>query len=45
MIKGHIYEKMNDEFAKNNIDIPYNMTTLTFETPEDKTFIEKKILA
>lgn len=43
MVKGHLYEKMNDEFAKNNIDIPYNMTTLTFETPEDKTFIEKKI--
>jgi len=43
MIKGYIYEKINDEFAKNNINIPYNMTTLTFETPEDKTFVEKKI--
>lgn len=45
MIKGHIYEKINDEFAKNNINIPYNMTTLTFETPEDKKFIEKNIVA
>lgn len=44
MVKGHLYEKMNDEFAKNNINIPYNMTTLTFETPEDKAFIEKKII-
>jgi len=43
MVKGHIYEKINDVFAANNINIPYNMTTLTFETPEDKTFIEKKI--
>ena len=44
MVKGHIYEKINDEFAKNNINIPYNISTLTFETPEDKTFIEKKII-
>ena len=44
MIKGQIYEKINDEFAKNNINIPYNTTTITFEKPEDKTFIEKKIL-
>lgn len=43
MVKGHIYEKINDEFAKNNINIPYNMTTLTFEKTEDKTFIEKKM--
>lgn len=43
MVKGHLYEKINDEFVKNKIDIPYNMTTLTFETPEDKEFIEKKI--
>ena len=43
MVKGHIYEKINDVFAANNINIPYNMTTLTFETPEDKTFIKKKI--
>jgi len=45
MVKGHIYEKINDVFAANNINIPYNITTLTFETPEDKTFIEKKIIA
>lgn len=43
MIKGYVYEKINDEFAKNNINIPYNMTTLTFESPENKSFIEKKI--
>ncbi|MFA7298123.1 MAG: mechanosensitive ion channel domain-containing protein [Candidatus Absconditabacterales bacterium] len=43
MVKGHIYEKINDVFAANNINIPYNITTLTFETPEDKTFIEKKL--
>lgn len=45
MVKGHIYEKINDEFTKSNINIPYNITTLTFETPEDKTLIEKKIVA
>jgi len=45
MVKGQIYEKINDEFTKNNIDIPYNMTTVTFETPEDKAFIEKKIVS
>ncbi len=44
MVKGQIYEKINDEFSKNNIAIPYNMTTLTFETPEDKKIIEKKII-
>lgn len=43
MVKGHIYEKINDEFAKNNIDVPYNITTLTFETPQDKTTIQKQI--
>jgi len=44
MVKGHIYEKINDEFVKNNINIPYNMTTVTFETAENKAFIEKKIV-
>jgi len=43
MVKGHIYEKINDEFAKNNIEVPYNITTLTFETPQDKTTIQKQI--
>jgi len=43
MIKGYCYEKITEEFTKNNIEIPYNMTTLTFETPQDKTFIEKEI--
>ncbi len=43
MIKGHIYEKINDVFVANNISIPYTMTTLTFETSEDKAFIEKKL--
>ncbi len=43
MVKGYIYEKINDVFATNKINIPYNMTTLTFETPEDKSFIEKKL--
>lgn len=43
MVKGHLYEKINEEFEKNNIEVPYNITTLTFEKPEDKTFIEKEV--
>jgi small-conductance mechanosensitive channel len=43
MVKGHLYEKINEDFAKNNIEVPYNMTTITFEKPEDKTTIEKEI--
>lgn len=43
MVKGHLYEKINVEFEKNNIEVPYNITTLTFDKPEDKTFIEKEI--
>lgn len=43
MVKGHIYEKINNEFAKNNIEVPYNITTLTFETPQDKTILQKQI--
>lgn len=45
MIKGYIYEKINDEFTKSNISIPYNITTLTFESSEDKTAIGKNISA
>ena len=45
MVKGHIYERINDEFVKNNINIPYNMTTITFEKPEDNIFAEKKMIA
>lgn len=41
MIKGYIYEKANEAFTTNNIDIPYNITTLTFDTPTDKTNIQK----
>lgn len=45
MIKWYIYEKINEEFNKNNIEIPYNMTTITFEKPTDKTQIQKQISA
>jgi small conductance mechanosensitive channel len=43
MVKGHLYEKINEEFEKNNIKIPYKITTVKFEKPEDKNFIEKEI--
>jgi small conductance mechanosensitive channel len=43
MIKGYCYEKITEEFTKNNIEIPYNITTLTFETPQDKTKIQNTI--
>ncbi|MEI7918840.1 MAG: mechanosensitive ion channel domain-containing protein [bacterium] len=45
MVKGYIYEKINDEFEKNKINIPYNITTLTFESPEDKTKLQEQINA
>ena len=32
-----INEKINEEFKKNNINMPYNMVTLTFENDKDKT--------
>ena len=43
MVQWHIYEKINDEFNKYNINIPYNITTLTFENSEDKKTIENQI--
>lgn len=43
MIKGSYYEKLAEELEKNNIEIPYNITTLTFEKPEDKTRIAKNM--
>ena len=32
-----INEKINDEFKKNNINIPYNTVTVNFENDKDKT--------
>jgi len=32
-----INEQINEEFKKNNINIPYNMVTLNFENDKDKT--------
>lgn len=32
----YINEKVNSEFGKNNINVPYNMLTLTFEKDADK---------
>lgn len=43
MVKGHLYEKINEEFEKNNIKIPYKMTTVIFEKTEDKNFIKKEM--
>ena len=45
MIKWYCYEKFTEAFDKNNIEIPYEITTLTFESPEDKTAIGKNISA
>lgn len=43
MIKGSCYEKFTQEFAKNNIEIPYEISTITFESPEDQKAIQQKI--
>ena len=41
--QGNINEKVNNEFSKNNINVPYNMLTLTFEKEEDKQKILNNI--
>ena len=43
MIKWYCYEKFTEAFDKNNIEIPYEITTLTFESPEDKKNIQNNI--
>lgn len=40
MIKGMCYEKFTEAFTKNNIEIPYEITTINFETPNDKSAIK-----
>ena len=43
MAQWYIYGKINDEFAANKINIPYNMMTLNFESKKDKEFIQQNI--
>ena len=40
---GTINEKINDEFAKNKITMPYNTLTLTFENESQKELIKKNL--
>ncbi|AHB41541.1 hypothetical protein P148_SR1C00001G0751 [candidate division SR1 bacterium RAAC1_SR1_1] len=38
---GEINEKINDAFITNNIAVPYNMLTVTFENPKDKEHLKQ----
>ncbi|EKD25599.1 MAG: Small-conductance mechanosensitive channel [uncultured bacterium (gcode 4)] len=40
---GYINEKVNNEFAINNINVPYNMLTINFEKEADKQSLIKNI--
>ncbi len=40
---GYINEKVNDEFSKNNINVPYNILTVNFEKEEDKKNLAKNL--
>lgn len=40
---GYINEKVNNEFAINNINVPYNMLTINFEKETDKQSLIKNI--
>jgi len=40
---GYINEKVNDEFSKNNINVPYNILTVNFEKEEDKKNLTKNL--
>lgn len=39
-----INERINEAFNQNNIQVPYNMLTLTFESEKDKKVIESNII-
>jgi len=43
LAEGYIKQKFSEEFEKNNIDIPYEMKTITFETAKDKEKIQENI--
>ncbi len=43
VIKWTIYTEMNKAFEKNNIVVPYNMITLTFENDQDKRLINQQL--
>lgn len=45
MIKGMCYEKFTEAFNTNNIEIPYEIATINFETPNDLSTIKKSIPA
>jgi hypothetical protein len=40
---GQISQKIGEEFTKNNIDVPYNITTINFEWSEDKQKITDQL--
>lgn len=40
---GEINKKINDVFNEKGIVIPYNMTTITFESDDDKKAIQEKL--
>jgi len=40
---GYINEKVNQEFITNNIKVPYNILTVTFDKPSDQQTISKYI--
>lgn len=42
---GQASQKIGDAFSKNNIDIPYNITTINFDSPEVKKAIQENVSA
>lgn len=42
---GEVSQKIGEAFNKNDIDIPYNITTINFDSPESKKSIQEKVAA
>lgn len=42
---GQMSQKIGDAFNQNNIDIPYSITTVNFDSPESKKAVQEKISA
>jgi len=43
LAQGYIKQKISEEFDRNNIEIPYEMTTITFEKTQDKENIKEQV--
>ncbi len=43
LAEWYIKQKFGEEFEKHNIEIPYEMRTITFENPQDKEKIKEQV--